>query len=143
LLSKSREMMVAQARQVAMYLLREDAGLTTTQVGRALGRDHSTVPERPQRELRELTRYRTSLIRERAAEVNRVQKVLEGANIKLAAVAQDSSGVSGRAMLAALLDGSTDAAAMAWPSWRGASCAPRSPNWSRRSWGRLAPTNGS
>jgi transposase len=73
----------------------------------------SFIPDRPQRELRELTRYRTSLLRERAAEVNRVQKVLEGANIKLAAVASDLTGVSGRAMLAALLDGSTDAAAMA------------------------------
>jgi transposase len=73
----------------------------------------SFIPDRPQRELRELTRYRTSLIRERTAEVNRVQKVLEGANIKLAAVAADLTGVSGRAMLAALLDGSTDAAAMA------------------------------
>jgi transposase len=73
----------------------------------------SFIPDRPQRELRELTRYRTSLLRERAAEVNRVQKVLEGANIKLAAVASDLTGVSGRAMLAALLEGSTDAAAMA------------------------------
>ena len=43
LLGKSREMTVAQARQVAMYLLREDAGLTATQVGHELGRDHSTV----------------------------------------------------------------------------------------------------
>src|ERR671930_411096 len=43
LLSKSREMTVAQARQVAMYLLREDAGLTATQVGQELERDHSTV----------------------------------------------------------------------------------------------------
>src|SRR5215475_465170 len=42
----------------------------------------SFIPDRPQRELRELTRYRTSLIQERAAEVNRLQKVLEGANIK-------------------------------------------------------------
>ena len=73
----------------------------------------SFIPDRPQRELRELTRYRTSLIRERAAEVNRLQKVLEGANIKLAAVASDLTGVSGRAMLAALLDGRMDAAAMA------------------------------
>jgi transposase len=73
----------------------------------------SFIPDRPQRELRELTRYRTSLIRERTAEVNRVQKVLEGANIKLAAVASDLTGVSGRAMLAALLEGSTDVAAMA------------------------------
>ncbi len=43
LLGKSREMTVAQARQVTMYLLREDAGLTATQVGIELGRDHSTV----------------------------------------------------------------------------------------------------
>jgi chromosomal replication initiator protein len=43
LLSKSREMTVAQARQVAMYLLREDAGLTASQIGQELGRDHSTV----------------------------------------------------------------------------------------------------
>ena len=73
----------------------------------------SFIPDRPQRELRELTRYRTSLIRERAAEVNRLQKVLEGGNIKLSAVAKDITGVSGRAILAALLAGSTDAAAMA------------------------------
>lgn len=65
----------------------------------------SFVPDRPERELRELTRYRTSLVRERAAEVNRIQKVLEGANIKLAAVATNVVGVSGRAMLAALVTG--------------------------------------
>ena len=50
---------------------------------------------RPQRELRELTRYRTALVRERSAEVNRLQKTLEGANIKLASVASDVVGVSG------------------------------------------------
>jgi transposase len=61
----------------------------------------SFIPTRPERELRELTRYRTSLIRERGAEVNRVQKVLERANIKLASVASDVLGVSGRAMLEA------------------------------------------
>src|SRR5262249_13831760 len=66
-----------------------------------------------QRELRELTRYRTSLIQERTAEVNRLQKVLEGANIKLAAVATDITGASGRDMLAALVGGASDAAAMA------------------------------
>src|SRR5205823_4199650 len=43
LLGKSREMTVAQARQVAMYLLREDAGLSATQIGQQLSRDHSTV----------------------------------------------------------------------------------------------------
>ncbi len=73
----------------------------------------SFVPERPERELRELTRYRTSLVRERAAEVNRIQKVLEGANIKLASVASDVMGVSGRAMLVALVAGVDDAAEMA------------------------------
>jgi transposase len=73
----------------------------------------SFVPDRGQRELRELTRYRTSLVRERTAEANRLQKTLEGANIKLAAVATDILGISGRAMLAALVDGATDTAAMA------------------------------
>jgi len=73
----------------------------------------SFVPDRPQRELRELTRYRTRLIRERTAEVNRLQKTLEGANIKLAAVASDVTGVSARAMLERLVAGDTDAAALA------------------------------
>jgi transposase len=73
----------------------------------------SFVPERPQRELRELTRYRTSLIQERSAEVNRLQKTLEGANIKLGDVATDIMGLSSRQMLAALAGGETDAAAMA------------------------------
>jgi transposase len=73
----------------------------------------SFIPDRAQRALRALTRYRTSLVRERAAEVNRLHKVLEGATIPLAAVATDITGVSARAMLAALLGGSTAAAALA------------------------------
>ena len=73
----------------------------------------SFIPDRPQRELRDLTRTRTSLIDERSAAVNRLQKVLEDANIKLAGVATDVMGVSGRATLAALLDGMTDPAALA------------------------------
>jgi transposase len=68
----------------------------------------SFVPDRAQRELRELTRYRTALVRERATEANRLQKVLEGANIKLGAVASDVLGRSGRAMLAALVAGTSD-----------------------------------
>ncbi len=68
----------------------------------------SFIPSRPDRELRELTRYRPALVQERAAEVNRVQKVLEGANIKLASVASDVLGVSGRAMLEALVAGQED-----------------------------------
>ncbi len=73
----------------------------------------SYVPGREERELRELVRYRKSLVRERAAEVNRVQKVLEGANIKLASVASDVLGKSGRAMLEALSAGATDPKALA------------------------------
>jgi transposase len=73
----------------------------------------SFVPERPQRELRELTRYRTALLGERSAEVNRVQKTLEGANIKLGMVASDILGKSGRQMLDALVAGTTDATVLA------------------------------
>jgi transposase len=73
----------------------------------------SFVPDREQRELRELTRYRRSLVVERTAEINRLQKTLEGANIKLASVASNVLGVSARAMLHMLLGGSTDASAMA------------------------------
>jgi transposase len=73
----------------------------------------SFVPERAQRELRELTRYRTTLVRERAAESNRLQKTLEGANIKLSGVASDILGVSARQMLAELVAGRTDPAALA------------------------------
>ncbi|HLB78641.1 MAG TPA: IS110 family transposase, partial [Candidatus Dormibacteraeota bacterium] len=73
----------------------------------------SFVPERGLRELRELTRYRTALVRERAAEQNRVHKTLEGANIKLSAVATDLMGVSARQMLAALCTGRRDLEAIA------------------------------
>jgi len=73
----------------------------------------SYIPDRAQRELRELTRYRVSLVQERSAEVNRLQKVLEGANVKLAAVATDIAGKSGRAMLHALLEGVQDPALLA------------------------------
>jgi transposase len=66
-----------------------------------------------QRDLRDLTRYRTKLVQERAREVNRVQGVLARANIKLASVASDVLGVSGRAMLEALIAGQEDPATMA------------------------------
>ncbi len=68
----------------------------------------SFIPDRHQRELRELVRYRTALIHQRAAEVNRLQKTLEGANIKLAAVLSDVTGVSGQRILEALLEGESD-----------------------------------
>src|SRR5215204_5408849 len=62
----------------------------------------SFVPPKPIRELRDLTRYRKSLIWERQREANRLQKLLEDANIKLASVATRTLGVSGRAMIAEL-----------------------------------------
>ena len=65
----------------------------------------SFAPPEGQRELRELTRYRSTFVRERATLVNRLQKALESANIKLASVATDVMGVSGRAMLEALIGG--------------------------------------
>ena len=68
----------------------------------------SYIPDRPNRELRELVRYRRSLIQQRAQAVNRIQKVLEGANIKLSSVASDITGVSGRAMLEAISSGKDD-----------------------------------
>ena len=73
----------------------------------------SFIPDRPQRELRELVFYRKSLIQERSREVNRIQKVLEGANIKLGSVTSNVLGASGRAMLEALARGEEDAFALA------------------------------
>jgi transposase len=73
----------------------------------------SFIPAQPQRDLRDLTRYRVTLVQERARVVNRLQKVLEQANIKLASVATDVMGVSGRQMLEALVGGESDARVMA------------------------------
>jgi transposase len=68
----------------------------------------SFVPPPEIRDLRDLTRYRKALIRQRAAEVNRLHKVLEDAGVKLSSVASDIMGVSGRAMLEALIAGTSD-----------------------------------
>jgi transposase len=68
----------------------------------------SFIPPKPIRDLRDLTRYRKSLMDERTREVNRLHKLLESANIKLSVVASDLMGVSGRTMLEALLEGNTD-----------------------------------
>jgi transposase len=73
----------------------------------------SFIPDRKQRELRELTRYRRRLIQERSEVVERVQKVLEGANIKLSSVASNVVGASGRAMLEAMINGMEDSRALA------------------------------
>ncbi len=73
----------------------------------------SFIPPLEQRELCDLTRYRNSFIRGRVNLVNRVQKLLEDANIKLAAVASSVMGVSGRAMLDALVQGQASPEMMA------------------------------
>lgn len=73
----------------------------------------SFVPPRPQRELRDLVRQRSNLVAERADVVNRLQKVLEDANIKLGSVVSNVSGVSARAMLEALVAGERDVSALA------------------------------
>ncbi len=73
----------------------------------------SFIPPAGQRELRDLTRHRANFVRERANLVNRLQKVLETANIKLASVATDVTGVSGRAMVEALIAGQASPAEMA------------------------------
>jgi transposase len=73
----------------------------------------SFVPDRDQREMRELTRCRRSLLQERSRVVERIQKVLEGGNIKLSSVATDIMGVSGRSILEAMINGVEDTKALA------------------------------
>ncbi|MFB7639518.1 IS110 family transposase [Peribacillus butanolivorans] len=68
----------------------------------------SFIPDRNQRELRELVRYRRSIIEERARQHNRIQKVLEDANIKLGSVVSDIMGVSSKNMLQAIANGEDD-----------------------------------
>lgn len=73
----------------------------------------SFIPSAPQRELRELTRYRTSLVEERAREVNRLQKTLEDTNLKLGDVVSDVMGKASGLILAAIVAGETDAVRLA------------------------------
>ena len=73
----------------------------------------SFVPPAPIRQLRDLTRARTMMTRERGREIQRLEKLLEDAGIKLSSVATDITGVSGRLMLQALIDGHRDPAALA------------------------------
>lgn len=75
--------------------------------------NNSFIPGEEQRDLRDLTRYRTRLTNERSAAVNRVQKVLEDANIKLSSVVTDIKGVSARRMLEAIIAGTQDSTEMA------------------------------
>ena len=73
----------------------------------------SFMPPKGQRELRELTRFRTTFIKERATLLNRFQKALESANIKLSSVLTNIEGVSGRAILEAIIEGKASPEAMA------------------------------
>jgi transposase len=73
----------------------------------------SLIPDKARRELRDLTRYRQSLTEEHTRFANRLQKVLEGTNLKLASVATDLQGVSAQAMLRAMLEGQTDVKVLA------------------------------
>jgi transposase len=73
----------------------------------------SLVPPAPIRELRDLTRARTMMTRERGRDIQRLEKLLEDAGIKLSSVASDITGVSGRLMLQALIDGQRDPAMLA------------------------------
>ncbi|EQD38475.1 transposase IS116/IS110/IS902 family protein [mine drainage metagenome] len=73
----------------------------------------SFVPPEPIRELRDLTRTRTTLVRERAREIQRLEKLLEDSGIKLSSVATDITGVSGREMLEALIAGQRDPVVLA------------------------------
>jgi transposase len=70
------------------------------------------IPPLPIRELRDLTRYRESLVREQTALANRIQKLLESANLKLGQVASDALGASGKRMLRAVAAGETNAEQM-------------------------------
>ena len=73
----------------------------------------SFVPERPVRDLRDLTRQRVQLVRQKVQVANRIQKTLEDANIKLASVASDVLGKSGRDMLRAIVRGESDPVVLA------------------------------
>lgn len=98
----------------------------------------SLVAPKPIRELRDLTRYRKALIYERSRAVNRLHKLLEDAGVKLSCVATDVMGVSGRAMMRALIDGTLIPTRSR--SSRRASCARSCPSCARRSRVASAPT---
>jgi transposase len=83
-----------------------------------------------QRDRRELTRYRTKLVQERTREINRGQGILERGNIKVASVASDLMGASGRAILVALIEG--EPIQPPWRTWPQAACGARSRCWSKR-----------
>src|SRR5215467_5334478 len=92
----------------------------------------SFIPPKPTRDLRDLVRYRKTLVQERAQEVNRLQKVLETANVKLTSVVSNVMGKSGQRMVAAMIEGISDPEALAELA-RGTRAPANYPNYSRRS----------
>jgi transposase len=107
---------VANPEHVKAIPRRKTDALDAVWLARLLRHDlvrASYIPDRDQRELRELTRYRTALLQDRARAVNRLQKTLEGANLKLASVLSDVTGASGQRILDALLRGEDDPEALA------------------------------
>ena len=110
------EVLLVNARQVKTLPGRKTDVFDVTWLARlgAHGRvKGSFVPPEPIRRLRDLTRARTAITRERGREAQRLEKLLEDAGIKLSAVASDILGVSGRAMLEALIAGDRDAVGLA------------------------------
>ena len=101
----------------------------------------SFVPPPAIRELRDLTRYRRTQIHERMRVANRLHKVLQDANVKLTNVTRQVLGVSGRAMLDALVQGTTDRPCS--PTWRAAACARSCQHCSKRSRDASATTTAS
>jgi hypothetical protein len=89
----------------------------------------SFVPDEPTEQMRNLLRTRKQFVRERASQVQRIQKTLEDANIKLDSVISDVVGVSGRRMLEALIDGNSAPQELA--AWRMGVSEPRQRNWKR------------
>lgn len=108
---KLEEVMVVNAQHIKNVPGRKTDRLDASWIAKLLRHGllkGSFIQNREQRELKELVGYRKSLVEERSREVNRIQKVLEGAGIKLASVASDVTGVSGRSMLEAIVSGNDD-----------------------------------
>jgi transposase len=112
ILEASMEVILTNARDAKGFKARKTDVLDAEWLADLLRHDllkPSFIPPLHIRELRELTRYRESLVRERTSLANRIQKLAESANIKLGQVASDALGVSGKLMLKALAQGETDA----------------------------------
>lgn len=92
----------------------------------------SFVPRQEQRELRDLTRYRTPLVEERARILHRLQKTLEDTNFKMGDVLSDMTGQSAQAILRGLLAGETNPAVLA--TWREDGSKRNGPNWKQPWW---------